>query len=227
MRGLREVGRYGIPTVPEVKANKSPCCCPYCGRLTTATPLLWTEEHCICQCDNSKCGKIFYAKVKITGEAVDLSGKSTYDLEILETYPKYVPEKHESIPQNIWSDYLEACECFDIEAFKATVVMCRRMLQNVCLDRGAKTKNAEGKCISLRNQIKEAFPAKDYELIHSIADGIKYFGDYGAHPQDDGIDNVNKEESKELLDFAYSILEIAYINLWRIKQLSGKKNTKP
>jgi len=179
-------------------------------------------------CDNNKCGKVFCAKVKYTGFIEGFgTEKSLLNFDIIETFPKYIPEKHESIPQNIWNDYLEACKCFDVEAFKATVVMCRRMLQNVCLDRGAKKQNAKGEWISLRNQIKEAFPERDYSLVHSIADSLKYFGDYGAHPQDDGIDNVSKEDSKELLDFTYSILEIAYINLWRIKQLSGKKNTKP
>lgn len=215
--------------IPEnAEANKAIFCCPYCGVLSTITPLKWTLDHWISKCDNPKCGRTFYAKVKYTGAIISVSGeKDLLNFDIIETYPQYVPEKHESIPQNIWSDYLEACKCFDVEAFKATVVMCRRMLQNVCLDRGAKKQNAKSEWISLRNQIKEAFPERDYSLIHSIADSLKYFGDYGAHPQDDGIDDVSKEDSKELLDFTYSILEIAYINLWRIKQLSGRKSTKP
>lgn len=226
MRGLTEVGTNGIRRVPEIRANKITYCCPYCGVLATLTPILWTEEHCICQCDNTKCGKTFYARVETTSETVNPAGDRTYDFEILETYPKYVPEKHASIPQNIWSDFSEACKSFDVKAYKATVVMCRRMLQSVCLERGAKKKNANGNWIPLRDQIKEAFPQKDYALIHSIADGIKYFGDYGAHPQDDGIDAVKKEDSKELLDFTYNILEIAYINVWKLQQLSAKRSTK-
>jgi len=212
---------------PDGEPNKTSYLCPFCGVLTTITPLRWTLDHWICKCDNDKCGKTFYAKVKYTGGIIGHAGeKSLLSFDIVETYPKYVPEKHISIPQNVWSDYLEACKCFNVEAFKGTVVMCRRMLQNVCLDRGAKKKNAKGEWISLRNQIKEAFPEKDYELIHSIADGVKYFGDYGAHPQDDGIDSVKKEDAKELLDFTYNLLEIAYINVWKLKQLSAKKGTK-
>lgn len=221
MRGLRAFGSAGKPN--ETKISKLTYHCPYCGVLATLTPLLWTQGHCICQCDNANCGKTFYAKVSHSGTIVGHSGvPDIVTLDIIETYPKYVPKKHESIPKNIWSDYLEACKCFDVEAYKATVVMCRRMLQNVCLNRGAKKKDNNGNWISIKNQIKNAFPEKDYELIHKIADGIKYFGDYGAHPQDDGIDSVRREDAKELLDFAISILDVAYVNIWRIKQLSQK-----
>lgn len=193
---------------------KPSCRCPYCGITTTVSPIRWTLDHWIGKCDNSKCGKTFYVKVNYTGS---VGNEVMFD--VIETYPKYVPKKHESIPEHIWSDYLEGCKCFDIRAFKATVVMCRRMMQNVCSERGAKKKDARGKWISLRNQIKEAFPEKDYSLIHSIADKIKYFGDYGAHPQDDGIDEVNEDDSKVILDFANRILDIAYIVPWKLKNM--------
>jgi len=212
--------------IPEnAEPNKTAYRCPYCGVVATITPLVWTLEHWICKCDNDKCGKTFYAKVKYTGSIVGVgSEKSLLSFDIIETYPKYVPVKHESIPQNIWSDYLEACECFNAGAFKASVVMCRRMLQNVCLERGAKKKNAQDKWISLRNQIKEAFSEKDYALVHSIADKVKYFGDYGAHPQDDNIDDVSDEASKAILDFSNKILEITYIVPWGLKKLQTGKN---
>jgi len=210
---------------PNWEPSKTSYRCPYCGVLATITPIKWTFEDWICKCDNNKCGKTFYAKVKQTGEmSIALGGKTLLNFDIVDTYPKYVPERHESIPENIWSNYLEACKCNYADAFKATVVMCRRTMQNVCLNKGAKNRDSNGKWISLKNQMKEAFPEKDYSLIHKLADGIKYLGDYGAHPQDDGIDDVPKGDAKEMLEFAYSILEIAYINPWKItRQLEKRK----
>jgi len=193
---------------------KPSCRCPYCGITTTVTPIRWTLDDWIGKCDNSECGRTFYVKVNYKGFAGNM-----LKFDVIETYPKYVPKKHESIPEHIWSDYLEGCKCFDVRAFKATVVMCRRMMQNVCQERGAKKKDAKDRWISLRNQIKKAFPERDYSLIHSIADKIKYFGDYGAHPQDDGIDKVNEDDAKTILDFANTILDIAYINPWKLKKL--------
>lgn len=201
-----------IPPNPE--PQKPSYRCPYCGVTTTVSPIKWTFSHWIGKCDNSKCGKIFYARVNYTG-----SVGNEVKFDVIETYPKYVPEKHASIPKHIWSDYLEACKCFDIGAFKATVAMCRRMMQNVCLERGAKKKDAKDRWITLKNQIKEAFPEKEYSLIHSITDKIKFFGDYGAHPQDDGIDNVNEDDSKAILDFTNTILDVAYIVPWKLKKL--------
>ena len=98
--------------------------------------------------------------------------------------------------------------------------MCRRVLQNVCLEKGATKKDDKGRRIRLNDQIKQAFPQKDYSLIHSIADRVKYFGDYGAHPQDDNIDDVTKESAKTILEFSYKILEIGYIIPWGLKKLS-------
>jgi len=207
-------GGRGLVIPPNPVPTKPSCRCPYCGIMTTVSPIRWTLSHWIGKCDNSKCGKTFYARVKYTG-SVD----NEVMFDVIETYPKYVPKKHESIPEHIWSDYLEGCRCFDVGGFKATVVMCRRMMQNVCLERGAKKKDAKGNWMTLRNQIKEAFPAKEYSLIHSIADKVKYFGDYGAHPQDDGIDKVNEDDSKAILDFTSNILEIAYITPWKLKKL--------
>ena len=209
---------------PNPEPNKTTYRCPHCGVLATITPIKWTLTDWICQCDNPKCEKTFYAKVNYTGGIVGHSGeKSLLSFDIIDTYPKYIPEKHVSIHENNWNDYVDACKCFDAGAFKATVVMCRRMMQNVCLERGAKKKDSDGKWVSLRNQIKESFPEKDYSLIRSIADEIKYFGDYGAHPQDDGIDKVNEKDSRDLLDFAYSLLEIAYIIPWNIKKLQEQR----
>ena len=204
-------------SVPE----KNTCQCPYCGKQVTLTPLAWTLEHVIYQCDNRNCQKSFYAKVKHTGTRISASTEpSLLMFDIIETYPKCVPEKHESIPPKIWDDYLEASKSFDAGSFKASVVMCRRMLQNVCLEHGAKNKDNNGNWIALRNQIKEAFPQKDYALIHAIADKIKYFGDYGAHPQDDNIDDVKQNSASEILRFSYKILEIAYITPWELEKLA-------
>ena len=74
-----------------------------------------------------------------------------------------------------------------------------------------------------QNQLKVAFPTKDYDNIHLIADSIKYFGDYGAHPQNDGIDEVSKEDSKQILDFVTPILDISYIVPWKLNKLKNKK----
>lgn len=53
---------------------------------------------------------------------------------------------------------------------------------------------------------------------------IKYFGNYGAHPQDEGIDKVTKMDSKQVLDFVSPLLDIAYITPWKVNKLKNKKS---
>jgi len=200
--------------------------CPLCEVTSTIRPVLWTLDHWICECD--ACKKIFYAKVDYTGSVVSpgRAEKNRLLFKIVDTYPKYVPSRHESIPENIWSDYLEAYRCHEVGAFKATVVMCRRMMQNVLLDRGAKKKDAKGNWITLRKQINEALPERDYSLVRTVAEETKFLGDYGAHPQDDGVDKVNEGDSKEMLDFGNTILEIVYINPYKIQKRLEKRKSR-
>jgi hypothetical protein len=195
--------------------------CPYCGTMATLTPLAFTTEHMIYQCDNTSCQKSFYARVNYKGKTVSINHNepSILSFEIIETYPKYVPQKHESIPQKIWADYIEACKAYDVGALKSSVVMCRRTLQSVCLERIGTKVDGNGKYIKLKDQIKQAFPQKDYSLIHAYADKIKYFGDYGAHPNDDNIDDVTKESAKACLDFTYQVLNIGFIVPWSLQSL--------
>jgi hypothetical protein len=214
-----------IPSKDGVPA-KITCQCPYCGMNTTVTTICWTLDKWICQCDNSKCNKTFFADVEYQKTVVNPGEPPVIVYDIIETYPKFVPERHESIPENVWSDYLEASNCFNAKSYKGTVAMCRRVLQNVCFSRGATNKDAQGNWIKLRDQIKTAFPQQDYSLLHQLSDAIKYLGDYDAHPQDDGIDKVTCEDAKTILDFTLEILKIAYVQQWNIKKLLQSNSAK-
>jgi len=159
MKGLREVGNPRTQYRPDnVTPQKPSYRCPYCGKETTFSPVKWTYEHWIARCDNGECKRIFYAKVDYRGT---VGNEPMFD--VIETYPKYVPKKHESIPDHIWSDYLEACNCFDVGSFKATVVMCRRMLQNICLEKGAKKTKENG--YHLETRLKRLFLNKTLLFI--------------------------------------------------------------
>jgi len=161
--------------------------------------------------------KFFYLKVKWVG----IQGEHPI-YEVIETFPKYQPTQHPSIPNNIWNDYSEAIISYNAGAYKSTVCMCRRTLQNTCFEKRAIKKDADGHWIRLRDQIKQAFPGTESALIRELSDEIKYFGDYGAHPNDDGIDKVAPEEAKQILDFTQSLLEVAYVIPWKIKTTSKK-----
>ena len=204
----------GIPDKPMMT-------CPYCGSKTTLTPIRWTLHKWIGSCDAGGCHKQLYADVEYTGA----TGR-TMHFNVIETFPKYSPPKEPSIPDNIWDDYAEAYSSFNSQNYKSTVVMSRRVIQNASLDKGASKKDDKGNWIFLKNQIKSGFPGAEFKYLRELADEIKYFGDYGAHPNDDGIDQVSEDDAKEILDFTSSFLEYAYIQPAKVKELISRRRTK-
>lgn len=58
----------------------------------------------------------------------------------IDRYPKRIPKLDDSIPEDISADYAEALRCYDVNSYKASVVMCRRAIQSSTLEKGA-TKN--------------------------------------------------------------------------------------
>lgn len=61
--------------------------------------------------------------------------------KIDDLYPKRVfGAKKDTLPESILHDYSEALKCFEVGAYKATAVMCRRVVQS-----SVESKGGEGK----------------------------------------------------------------------------------
>jgi hypothetical protein len=96
-----------------------------------------------------------------------------------------------SLPEKVLLDMLEASKCIDIEVSKAAVVMTRRALQNALLLKGV------DKTLSLYKQIDML---KDMGIISSdvssLAHGVRYLGNFGAHPDEDLLNEISFEDAK-------------------------------
>lgn len=157
--------------------------CPYCKN-----KIPWNEhadyeglEHC------PYCSENF--RVKYYNGAVVYAEKRGIEIEIPET-----------LPQNVIDDFEEAIACSIVEAYKAVVVMCRRGLESL-----ADELNADGDYLAQKLE-----DLKDKGLImettHHLASGIRQFGNYGAHPQDDLLKDIDKSEATIVLNVAERIL---------------------
>jgi len=106
-----------------------------------------------------------------------------------------------TVPREVLDDYIEAFKSFNVGAYKASVTMSRRALQQALEDKGANPKN------SLYNQINEL---GDRGLLDkatvSLAHGVRHFGNYGAHPQDDLLNDVTRDDAKLALDVLKRII---------------------
>ena len=139
---------------------------------------------------------------------------------IIDYYPKRKPKIDDAVPAGVASDYSEAMICFDANAFKAAAAMCRRALQTSVIERGAKN----GRLV---DQINQLFESKILpEGIKDWAHEIRLIGNVGAHPDEDGLATVTREEVDDLLKFMEAYLNYVYVMPLRVaKRRNARKSS--
>jgi Domain of unknown function (DUF4145) len=190
--------------------------CPFCG-VTVGFRLLkyaWPPHsanrsvYLLCQCPRKDCRSIVFVNYDTLNGQID------------EVFP--YPSTSEtswpnSIPPRVRDDIAEAARCHYAGAYRGVVVMCRRALQNV-----AKDKETEKK--ELKDQIKDL---RDRGFItQSLFDAsheIRHFGGFGAHPQDDGLDQTTKLDADAVFEFVQQIVQHVYILPAKTKELARKR----
>jgi len=121
------------------------------------------------------------------------------------------------IPIRVREDTAEAARCYYTRAFKGVVVMCRRALQNVARDKKLLAKE-------LKDQVKE-MRAKGLitENLFNASHEIRHFGGFGAHPQDDLLDNITRADADSVFDFLNQILNDIYVMPARTKEMAQQR----
>ncbi len=141
---------------------------------------------------------------------------------IVEIHPNALPRPiDDSIPSPIKEDMEEASKCLAAGAWRATVVMARRAIQNICLEKGAPrtreitTKEGDQTTVnnSLVNQIDWLY---DQRIITKDLKGwaheIRTVGNEGAHPGEaEDIHPVTQQDAIDVLDLADAFCGPLYI----------------
>jgi hypothetical protein len=136
-------------------------------------------------------------------------------------YPRKVLIIDSAIPKEIGDDFNEANKCLAVEAKKATVAMCRRVLQNTCISKGA-SPNAD-----LVKQIEELESKRVINpSMKEVAHTIRVIGNWGAHPQDDPLKDVTLDDAFEVAKFTSEFLEEVFVRPARLEALKQKKKIK-
>jgi len=140
----------------------------------------------IAQCSDEECSGFVF------GEVDNLYPKSAFPLE------------KKAFPEPILNDYNEALKCFEVGAFKAAAVICRRVLQYSVEDKGGEGKDLLEKINDLDHK---GVITKD---IRTWAHQIRMFGKYGAHPFEEKLDFVDDKEAEVCLEFLKNYLHYVY-----------------
>lgn len=133
-----------------------------------------------------------------------------------------VKEPDALIPAAVRDDLFEALRCATVRANKAVATLCRRALQGACVDQGANPKK------NLYEQIDEVIASnKVHASLKEWADAIRFIGNAGAHPGQDGLETVTDEEADDILAFTEQFMELTYVARERVKRRLAAKATPP
>jgi len=112
-----------------------------------------------------------------------------------------------SVPENVLDDYSEAVSTFNVSAYKASVAMARRALQQALEDKGA-TKGSNSNLFKQIDELKSKGLLS--EPAFHLAQAVRAFGNYGAHPNDDLLAQITHEDAETALMAAKKILKELY-----------------
>jgi Domain of unknown function (DUF4145) len=123
------------------------------------------------------------------------------------------------IPKDIADDFKEALRCRWVNAYNATVEMCRRAVQASCLQLKAPTDKTLVKQIDwLAEQGTITKPLK--EMAHRVRLG----GNLGAHPPDDPEDEdviiISPEYADAVIEFTRDYFQHVYVMPERLKKFT-------
>lgn len=144
---------------------------------------------------------------------------------------RFLPaERHEKVdtkgaPEAVVADYAEAVDCLQIGAHKAAAAMARRAVQGMCIDllgklseealaRAGSTKEQAEKMTGgiLYDQIELLWSAGELtNLLYKVAHNVRVFGNYGAHPGDDLLEDLTEKDAKDAIRFLEHLLEHIFL----------------
>jgi uncharacterized protein DUF4145 len=144
------------------------------------------------KCPNPDCGAPVFVVIKEGNKA-------------LRTYPPEVIDFDATdIPSTIKATLEEAIQCHAHSCFKASALMVRRLLEEVCQEREATGDNLKKRIHALKSKI--VIPA---ELL-TAADELRILGNNAAHIEARTYDEIGKEEVTVAIELAKEILKSVY-----------------
>jgi hypothetical protein len=101
--------------------------------------------------------------------------------------------------ENVGSDVQEAVAAFNAYAPRAAVVMIRRALERACIEK-------DGRGARLWEKIKDLHDRVGlFDRAHvALATATRHFGNFGAHPNDDLLEDLSDDEARRALVLGYT-----------------------
>jgi len=137
------------------------------------------------RCQNVDCRRLVLIQITNTGE-----------IEKVFPFTNISLDTAAEISAEIRSDFEEAATCLGAGCYKASLVMSRRVLQRCLREQGCTNRNLVD---AIDNALESGILRTAF---HPLANEIRRYGNLGAHPDDDQLQNANQQSASQVLEFA-------------------------
>jgi hypothetical protein len=134
----------------------------------------------LCQCPRRYCSDVIFVEFDTVNDRIIAS--FPYPSTRASNFP-------ESIPLRVREDMAEAVRAFAADCLKSVVVMCRRAFQNVARDKKIEKGEIKAQIAAMQTAGLITKPLAD------AAQEIRHFAGFGAHPQDDQLDETTRDDA--------------------------------
>jgi hypothetical protein len=125
--------------------------------------------------------------------------------DILETYPlQLIDFDASSLPAPILRSLEEAILCHGAGAYRASALMVRRVLEELCEDRKAAGKDLFARLQALKSSV--IIPTELFEAAHEL----RLLGNDAAHIEAKSYDDITEIEASLALELAKELLKAVY-----------------
>lgn len=132
----------------------------------------------------------------------------------VQLYPNTENEAIKNCPRIVINPYQEALKCHRAHAYEACVIMCRKGIEAICMDKGELNGNLANKLLGLKNkQILD-------ETLYSWANELRLIGNDGAHSHDQ---IVTQQDAKDSIDFFDALITYLYHLVNQYNQLINRR----
>ena len=111
-----------------------------------------------------------------------------------------------AFPRAVQTSLREMAHSFNAGAIRASVVMLRRALEAACVEKGGAGKTLAQRIADLGKRLALL---DDIEVAQATA--TRLFGNYGAHPSDDGLDDLTAKDVRRAIELGVHLLQQLYL----------------
>lgn len=157
-------------------------------------------------CPNSSCFGIVF-----------IFGEKNGEYQVLP--PERIGFDPEEIPTKLLATLEEAIACHAAGAFRASAMIVRRLLEEICEDAGAMGKNLHERLQALRGNV--VLPEELFEAMQEL----KALGNDAAHIDAKAFDSIGAGEASDSIELAKEILKARYQLKGLLERLRSRRSS--